>query len=87
MSPATRQVNAPRPVTVTTGDDGVPTRVRIDERGSWRSVGSLIERWHIDDRWWSDDPVKRDYFHVEFDNGTALVVFCDAADGVWYAQR
>lgn len=84
---SSKQVNLPRPVDVSTDTANTPAKVRLQKRSTWRTVTSVIEQWHIDDRWWSDAPVQRDYFHVEFENGTAIVVFRDLRKGAWYAQR
>ena len=76
-----RRLNAPEPV-----------RVRADKRGCPLSVhGRLVdavrESWLVEDRWWSDGPLRRRYWEVVTDDGRNVVVFRELAGGRWYAQR
>jgi hypothetical protein len=77
----TRRLSEPRPVRVRTGDGGRP--VRIGER----MVESVRESWLVEDRWWTDVPLRRRYWEVVTTCGRDLVVFRDLERGRWYAQR
>jgi hypothetical protein len=67
-------------------------RVRADARGKpldvdGRGVEAVRESWLVEDRWWTDRPLRRRYWEVVTDDGRDLVVFRDLADERWYAQR
>ena len=76
-----KRLNAPKAV-----------RVRADARGRPLSVhGRLVdavrESWLVEDRWWTDAPLRRRYWEVVTEDGRNLVVFRDLGRGVWYRQR
>jgi hypothetical protein len=77
----TRRLSEPRPVPVRTGDGGRP--VRVGER----AVEFVRESWLVEDRWWTDVPLRRRYWEVVTTCGRDLVVFRDLERGRWYAQR
>jgi len=67
-------------------------RVRADARGKplgvdGRAVEAVRESWLVEDRWWTDRPLRRRYWEVVTDDGRDLVVFRDLADDAWFAQR
>ena len=67
-------------------------RVRADARGKplgvdGRGVEAVRESWLVEDRWWTDRPLRRRYWEVVTDDGRDLVVFRDLDDDGWYAQR
>jgi hypothetical protein len=69
-----------------------PTRVRADERGrplavDGRAVEGIRESWLVEDRWWTDRPLRRRYWEVVTDDGRDLVVFRELGQGGWYRQR
>jgi CO dehydrogenase/acetyl-CoA synthase delta subunit len=69
-----------------------PARVRADPAGrplavSGRAVESVRESWLIEDRWWTDRPLRRRYWEVVTTDGRDLVVFRDLERGGWYLQR
>jgi hypothetical protein len=61
--------------------DGSPKRV--DREG----VLVLREEWHVVDRWWTEDPVRRRYYEVVLESGQNTVVFHDEERGTWFTQR
>ena len=74
-----------------------PVRVRADAQGAPREVdGQAIEQvresWLVEDRWWTELPLRRRYWEVVSVRGRNLVVFHDlsTADGAvhdgWFAQ-
>jgi CO dehydrogenase/acetyl-CoA synthase delta subunit len=52
-----------------------------------RTVESIRESWLIEDRWWSEAPLRRRYWEVVTTCGRDLVVFRDLLAGAWYVQR
>jgi hypothetical protein len=67
-------------------------RVRADATGrpeavANRAVEAVRESWLIEDRWWTDAPLRRRYWEVVTADGRDLVVFRDLEEGRWYAQR
>ena len=73
---------------------GVPrlTVVRADGGGrplavEGREVDAARESWLVEDRWWTDRPLRRRYWEVVTTDGRDLVVFHDLEGGGWFAQR
>ncbi len=75
------RVLEPRPALVEAHADGSPKRV--DREG----VALLREEWHVVDRWWTEEPVRRRYFEVVLESGRNTVVFHDDESGGWFTQR
>ena len=76
-----RRLATPRPVEVRTGPGGRPEAV------GGRAVEAVRESWLVEDRWWSDRPLRRRYWEVVTDDGRNLVVFRELASGTWRLQR
>jgi hypothetical protein len=69
-----------------------PVRVRADAAGrpeaiAGRAVDAVRESWLVEDRWWTDAPLRRRYWEVVTADGRDLVLFRDLVGGGWYAQR
>jgi hypothetical protein len=67
-------------------------RVRADATGRPEAVGNravegIRESWLVEDRWWTNAPLRRRYWEVVTADGRDLVVFRDLQGGRWYAQR
>lgn len=62
-------------------DDGRPLEI------DGRTVDSVRESWLIEDRWWTDRPLRRRYWEVVTTCGRNVVVFHDLERGRWWAQR
>jgi hypothetical protein len=67
-------------------------RVRADAAGRPEAIGArtveaIRESWLVEDRWWTDAPLRRRYWEVVTADGRDLVVFRDLQGGRWYAQR
>jgi hypothetical protein len=77
----TRRLAEPRPARVRAGEGGCPDVV------DGRRVESVRESWLVEDRWWTDVPLRRRYWEVVTTCGRDLVVFRDLERGRWYAQR
>lgn len=70
----------PRPIAVD-AEGGIPELV------AGARVESVRERWLVEDRWWSSEPLRRNYFEVVLTTGRCTVVFCDLVTRSWYEQR
>jgi hypothetical protein len=77
---APRALNLPRPVRVRAGDAGVPLAVE------GQAVELVRESWLIEDRWWTERPLRRRYWEVVSASGRNLVVFHDLRSGRWFTQ-
>ena len=76
-----RRLAAPRAVRVRTGDGGRPEAIE------GRAVEAVRESWLVEDRWWSDAPLRRRYWEVVTADGRDLVVYRDLQRGGWFTQR
>ena len=77
---APRRLAVPRRITVSAGD-GRPQQV-VGE-----PVESIRESWLVEDRWWTDRPVRRRYWEVVTISGRAELIFQDLPSGRWWRQR
>jgi hypothetical protein len=76
-----RRLAKPKAVRVKADDTGRP--LKIDKR----EVDAVRESWLVEDRWWTDAPLRRRYWEVVTGDGRDLVVFRDLIEGRWYVQR
>lgn len=76
-----RRLYAPRPVTVSAGAGGVPRAV------AGTAVEAIREDWLVEDRWWTDRPLRRRYFDLVLAGGRSATVFFDLCAERWYRQR
>jgi hypothetical protein len=76
-----RRLSEPRPVAVRTGAAGRP------ESAAGRQIEAIRESWLVEDRWWTEAPVRRRYWEVVTADGRDLVLFRDLEDDGWYEQR
>ncbi len=76
-----RRLNAPRAVRVREGGRGRPLTV------GGRQVDAVRESWLVEDRWWTDAPLRRRYWDVVTVDGRSLVVYRDLESGEWFGQR
>jgi hypothetical protein len=51
------------------------------------AVESVREDWVVEDRWWTDEPLRRRYFELVLSDGRNTVVFHDLTLARWYLQR
>jgi hypothetical protein len=82
-----RALNLPRPACVRAGAEGTPREV------GGRAIESVRESWLVEDRWWTDRPLRRRYWELVGVGGRNLVVFHDltpaddcGAPGGWFTQ-
>jgi hypothetical protein len=81
MSPRPRRLNEPLPAAVRAGEGGRPLVV------DGRAVDAVRESWLVEDRWWTDHPIRRRYWEVVTVDGRNLVVFREVESGCWLRQR
>jgi hypothetical protein len=78
--PRSHALNVPRPVRVRAGAEGAPREV------DGRAIEHVRESWLVEDRWWTDRPLRRRYWEVVNARGRNLVVFHDLCSGRWFTQ-
>jgi hypothetical protein len=76
-----RRLAEPRSARVGAAPDGRPETV------DGRSVEAVRESWVVEDRWWTEAPLRRRYWEVVTADGRNLVAFRDLERGRWYTQR
>jgi hypothetical protein len=76
-----RRLGAPCPATVSSDPYGVPLAV-----GRAR-VEAVREEWVVEDRWWTERPLRRRYFELVLRDGRNTVVYRDLEYGRWFSQR
>jgi hypothetical protein len=74
-----RALNLPRPARVCT--QATAPCVVNGER-----VEGVRESWLVEDRWWSERPLRRRYWELVGERGRNLVVFHDLCAGGWFTQ-
>jgi CO dehydrogenase/acetyl-CoA synthase delta subunit len=73
----------------------VPTRVAVEADAATgrpqtvggRAIDAVRESWLVEDRWWTEKPMRRHYWEVVTVCGRDEVVFCDLRSGRWWRQR
>ena len=76
-----RRLAQPRAARVSAAADGRPEAV------DGRRVDAVRESWLVEDRWWTDAPLRRRYWELVTADGRNLVVFRDLDGGAWFTQR
>ena len=77
----TRRLGVPRRACVATDLEGQPRVVDGCE------VDSIRETWLLEDRWWTEEPLRRRYWEVVTVSGSDQVVFHDLIARSWWRQR
>lgn len=77
---APRRLLLPRPATVRAAPDGRPRLV------DGHVVEVVRESWLVEDRWWTERPLRRRYWEVVTTRGRDVVAFHDLEDGGWFVQ-
>ena len=74
-------------------DDGRPRalRPRASEANARRpdvrgAVAVAAGPWALEEGWWSEAPMAREYWDVELAGGGLWRLFRDAASGLWFAD-
>ena len=78
---APRRLGLPVAVRVRTAEGGRPEAIDGD------GVEAVRESWLVEDRWWTEDPLRRRYWEVVTAGGRDVVVFRDLEAGTWWRQR
>ena len=83
MSPGPRRIAEPQPAAVRADAAGMPLEV------DGRPVGAVRESWLVEDRWWTDRPLRRRYWEIVTTCGRNVVVFRDLIERErgWYSHR
>lgn len=81
MSPGPRRLNEPRPARVRAAPNGRPLAV------DGRAIDAVRESWLVEDRWWTDRPIRRRYWEVVTVDGRNAIVFREIGRGRWFRQR
>ena len=76
-----KRLGRPRAAEVRVGESGVPVQVGAT------AVESVLEDWLVEDRWWTERPVRRRYLELVLQNGRCVLVFRDLTGGRWFTQR
>ncbi|WP_210493916.1 hypothetical protein [Patulibacter sp. SYSU D01012] len=76
-----RRLGEPRPAVVVAAPDGRPLSVDGER------VEGVVETWLLEDRWWTDRPLRRRLWEVVTARGRAIVVHRDLVDGRWWRSR
>jgi hypothetical protein len=61
--------------------EGPDRRLRIQGR-----VKVASGPWNLEESWWSEEPVERDYWDVELSDGGLYRVFRHRGSGEWFAD-
>ena len=76
-----RRLATPRAISVRMGEGGRPEAVGA------RAVEAVRESWLVEDRWWTDAPLRRRYWEIVTADGRNLVIYRDLEGGSWFVQR
>jgi CO dehydrogenase/acetyl-CoA synthase delta subunit len=77
-----RRLGEPRPAVVRAAEaDGRPLSV------DGEAVEAVVETWLLEDRWWTERPLRRRMWEVVTARGRAVVVHRDLVDGSWWRSR
>lgn len=49
-------------------------------------VEAVRESWLVEDRWWTERPLRRRYWELVSTRGRNLIVFHDLCSGDWFTQ-
>jgi CO dehydrogenase/acetyl-CoA synthase delta subunit len=74
-------LGTPRLARVRARDDGRPLAVE------GREVDAIRESWLVEDRWWTDAPLRRRYWEIVTTCGRDVVVYRDLEGERWYTHR
>jgi protein ImuB len=70
-----------RPVTVAPAPGDDSRRPRLGGR-----VRVAAGPWHLEESWWREEPVERDYWDVELDDGGLYRIYRERRNGDWFAD-
>ncbi|MEM7481812.1 MAG: DNA polymerase Y family protein [Acidobacteriota bacterium] len=90
-----RALRPPQPLEVLLGDGGIPLEVQpapASDRAEQdnprpRLQGSVrvaAGPWHLEEGWWTEEPIERDYWDLELDRGGIYRVYRERAGEGWF---
>jgi len=82
-----RPLNAPRPLRMQADAHGHIVGVWREGRLTPRRIASVQDHWRIDDEWWREHAIVREYYELLLDDGTLLVAYHDLLQDAWFEQR
>jgi hypothetical protein len=66
-------------------------RVRVEQEVpcevNGERIDAVCESWLVEDRWWTEHPLRRRYWELVSERGRNLIVFHDLCVGGWFTQR
>ncbi|MGA9315417.1 MAG: hypothetical protein WBV77_12405 [Solirubrobacteraceae bacterium] len=74
-----RALNLPRAARVL-ARCGAPCEINGEQ------VEAVRESWLVEDRWWTEHPLRRRYWELVSARGRNLIVFHDLCAGGWFTQ-
>ena len=90
---AVRSLRPPLPLEVHTAPDGRPTELRPlagEETAGRPQLAGRVRiaagPWQLEEGWWTDHPLGREYWDVELAGGTLCRLCRDPATGTWHAD-
>jgi hypothetical protein len=82
-----RPLNAPQPLRMQTDAQGHIVGVWRQGRLTPRRIVAVQDHWRIDDEWWREHAISREYYELQLDDGALLVVYHDLLADIWFEQR
>jgi hypothetical protein len=76
-----KRLAEPKPAAIETGPDGRPETI------DGRPIEAIRESWLIEDRWWTELPLRRRYWEVVTADGRNLIAFRDLVRDRWFTQQ
>jgi hypothetical protein len=80
-----RRLNVPEEFGVEADAEGVPKRICL--RGAWQDVTLARRPWRIDQNWWRESQIRREYFRVAPQEGPPLTIYHDLVSDQWARQE
>ena len=77
-------LKSPLPVQVEIDKSQEP--INVFDKGFWRSIDAILDKWHVEDEWWKPDPIDRVYYECVFNTGKHIVLYRDRISTEWYKQ-
>ena len=81
-----RALNMPEPCEVQTGKHNQPQIIKKRRKKSL-SVLSVRDTWRVDDEWWTDRQISRQYYTILLEDLSIVTIFVDRIEGGWYEQN
>ncbi|MEM9409439.1 MAG: hypothetical protein AAGA81_25660, partial [Acidobacteriota bacterium] len=79
----------PRPLEIRESEEPVETEGEGSKRKQLKIKGRIRVAsgpWELEEQWWSESRVERDYWDVELQSGGLYRIYRDRLDGRWFAD-